>query len=128
LAGLRSIGGIAAPLGIAGAAMSWSGAAAATGDGAVVGSAGLAAVFAVLAAVSAIVALRERARARRVEAVRAMTAAALAEARGVLAATPAAFCRWSHTGEESFGAGSLVFLRDRQAPRLADLLALAAPP
>jgi signal transduction histidine kinase len=125
LVGLRSIGGIAAPLGIAGAAMSWSGAAAATGDGAGVGSAGLAGVFAVLAAVSAIVALRERARARRVEAVRATTAAALAEARRLLAATPAAFCRWSHTGEESFSAGSLFFLRALREPRLADLLALA---
>ncbi len=125
MAGLRSIGGIAASLGIAGAAISWSGAAAATGDGAVLGSAGLAGVFAVLAAVSAIVALRERARARRTETVRAATAAALAEAQSLLAVTPAGFCRWNHTGEESFSAGSLAFLDDVREPRLSDLLARA---
>jgi signal transduction histidine kinase len=123
LAGLKSISGFAAPLGIAGAALSWSGAAAAPGDGAVVGSAGLAALFAVLAAVSALVAFRERARARRVEAAHGAIATTLAEAERLLAATPAGLCRWSHTGEESFSAGSLALLRDLRTTSLADLLA-----
>jgi len=122
------MGGLPARLGIVGATALWSGAAAAAAaDGAIASGAGFAAGFAVLAAVAAAVALRERARARRLAAERAAAAAALAEAMTLLAATPAALCRWDYTGEESFAAGSLAAVRDLTRPRLADLVAQTAP-
>src|SRR5215469_4056924 len=117
------MGGLPARLGIVGAAALWPGAAIAAGDGAIASGAGLAAIFAFLAAVGAGVALRERARARRLAANHAVAAAALADTATLLAAAPAALCRWDHAGEESFAAGSLVLLSDLARPRLADLMA-----
>jgi len=76
----------------------------------------------------AFLALAQRRRTARLAAERRRLAVTLGEIEAMMGALPVAFCRWrAEDGSESFHAGSLRPLAEREKPHLADLLAQLEP-